>query len=88
MTPLDPSFYPDFQYQSKGFLKDIWGKKKEQSQLNDLLNSVLRKYAELKQPYFTNFIHTTRNPVGGGGDEAAVPGERCIHFRVSFSPHL
>ena len=67
MTPLDPSFYPDFQYQSKGFLKDIWGKKKEQAQLNELLNSVLRKYAELKQPYFTNFIHTTRDPVGGRG---------------------
>ena len=76
MTPLDPSFYPDFQYQSKGFLKDIWGKKKEQAQLNELLNSVLRKYAELKQPYFTNFIHTTRDPVGGGGDDAAVPGAR------------
>lgn len=76
LTPLDPSFYPDFQYQSKGFLKDIWGKKKEQAQLNDLLNSVLRKYSELKQPYFTNFIHTTRDPVGGAGDEAAVPGAR------------
>lgn len=81
MTPLDPSFYPDFQYQSKGFLKDIWGKKKEQAQQNDLLNSVLRKYAELKQPYFTNVIHTTSNPVGGGVDEAAVPGARmnCVY---------
>lgn len=80
MTPLDPSFYPDFQYQSKGFLKDNWGKKKEQAQQNDLLNSVLRKYAELKQPYFTNVIHTTSNPVGGGVDEAAVPGARmnCV----------
>lgn len=81
MTPLDPSFYPDFQYQSKGFLKDNWGKKKEQAQQNDLLNSVLRKYAELKQPYFTNVIHTTSNPVGGGVDEAAVPGARmnCVY---------
>lgn len=76
LTPLDPSFYPDFQYQSKGFLKDIWGKKKEQAQLNDLLNSVLRKYSELRQPYFTNFIHTTRDPVGGTVDEAVVPGAR------------
>jgi len=59
-TPLDPSFYPDFQYRSKGLIQDFFGKKKEQAQLNDLLNNVLRKYAELKQPYFTNFIHTTR----------------------------
>lgn len=76
LTPLDPSFYPDFQYQSKGFLKDIRGKKKEQAQLNELLNNVLRKYSELKQPYFTNFIHTTRDPVGGGIDDAVVPCAR------------
>lgn len=76
LTPLDPSFYPDFQYQSKGFLKDILGKKKEQAQLNDLLNNVLRKYAELRSPYFTNFIHTTRDTTASGGDEAAVPGAR------------
>lgn len=59
-TPLDPSFYPDFQYKSKGIIKDLFGKKKEQSQLNELLNNVLTKYADLKRPYFTNFIHTTR----------------------------
>lgn len=41
LTPLDPSFYPDFQYQSKGLIKDFLGKKKEQAQLNDLLNNVL-----------------------------------------------
>ena len=75
MTPLDPSFYPDFQYQSKGFIKDLLGKKKEQAQLNDLLNNVLRKYAQLKQPYFTNFIHTARDTTAGGS-EASVPGPR------------
>lgn len=74
LTPLDPSFYPDFQYRSKGFIKDFLGKKKEQAQLNDLLSNVLRKYAELKQPYFTNFIHTTRD--GAGGAESSVPGPR------------
>lgn len=37
---------------------DFFGKKKEQAQLNNLLNSVLRKYAELKTPYFTSFIHS------------------------------
>lgn len=75
LTPLDPSFYPDFQYRSKGLLKDFLGKKKEQAQLNDLLNNVLRKYSELKQPYFTNFIHTTREGAGGR-DETGVPGPR------------
>lgn len=75
LTPLDPSFYPDFQYQSKGFIKDFLGKKKEQAQLNDLLNNVLRKYAQLKQPYFTNFIHTTRD-TAAGSSEVGVPGPR------------
>ena len=75
LTPLDPSFYPDFQYRSKGLIKDFLGKKKEQAQLNDLLNNVLRKYSELKQPYFTNFIHTTRESAGSS-DDAGVPGPR------------
>lgn len=74
LTPLDPSFYPDFQYRSKGLIKDFLGKKKEQAQLNDLLSNVLKKYSELKQPYFTNFIHTTR--VSRGNDDAKVPGPR------------
>ena len=75
LTPLDPSFYPDFQYRSKGLIQDFFGKKKEQAQLNDLLSNVLRKYAELKQPYFTNFIHTTRERAGNS-DDASVPGPR------------
>lgn len=75
LTPLDPSFYPDFQYQSKGFIKDFLGKKKEQAQLNDLLNNVLRKYAQLKQPYFTNFIHTTRETASTSND-VGMPGPR------------
>lgn len=75
LTPLDPSFYPDFQYQSKGLIKDFLGKKKEQAQLNELLNNVLRKYAQLKQPYFTNFIHTTRE-TGPSGSDVGVPGPR------------
>lgn len=37
MTPLNPSFYLDFQYRSKGVLKDLFGKKKEKTQLNQLL---------------------------------------------------
>ncbi|QKZ04851.1 restriction endonuclease [Pseudomonas eucalypticola] len=75
LTPLDPSYYPDFQYQSKGLIKDFLGKKKEQAQLTDLLNSVLRKYSQLRQPYFTNFIHTTRETASGASD-IGVPGPR------------
>lgn len=75
LTPIDPSFYPDFQYRSKGLLQDFFGKKKEQAQLNDLLNNVLRKYSELKQPYFINFIHTTREGAGSA-DGHGAPGPR------------
>lgn len=60
MIPLNPSFYPEFQYQSKGILKDLFGKKKEQSQLNQLLQDVLDKYSSFKDPYFTNFIYTAK----------------------------
>ncbi len=41
-------------------LKDLFGKKKEVSQLNQLLESVLEKYSNFKDPYFTNFIYTSR----------------------------
>ncbi|WP_248465007.1 restriction endonuclease [Pectobacterium versatile] len=60
LIPLNPSFYPEFHYQSKGMLKDLFGKKKEQSQLNQLLESVLEKYSRFKDPYFTNFIYTSK----------------------------
>lgn len=85
-VPLDPSFYPEFQYQSKGFLKDLIGKKKEQAQLNELLRSVLRKYAELKKPYFANFFHTL-GPEGIEPDDATTPGARlngCYSSRELF----
>ncbi|MGF6299406.1 MULTISPECIES: hypothetical protein [Paraburkholderia] len=74
-VPLDPSFYPDFQYQSKGFIKDFLGKKKEQAQLNDLLRNVLNKYAALKQPYFANYIYTVRAGEAQTQD-AETPGAR------------
>ncbi|MDG2391941.1 MAG: hypothetical protein P8M49_00410, partial [Thalassotalea sp.] len=61
MIPLDPSFYDEFQYQSKGFFKDILGKKKETEKLRNLLSEVLKKYHLLKKPYFQNFIHTSNS---------------------------
>lgn len=39
--------------------RSIW-QKKEQTQLNQLLENVLEKYSSLKDPYFTNFIYTSR----------------------------
>ncbi|MEN8503601.1 MULTISPECIES: restriction endonuclease [Paraburkholderia] len=74
-VPLEPSFYPEFQYQTKGFLKDLLGKKKEQAQLNDLLRAVLQKYSELKKPYFANFFHTI-NHEQAQPNEASTPGAR------------
>ena len=47
-VPLDPSFYPEFQYQTKGFIKDLLGKKREQIQLNDKLRSVLQNIRNSK----------------------------------------
>lgn len=73
-VPLDPSFYPEFQYQAKGFLKDLLGKKKEQIELNEKLSNVLRKYSELKTPYFANFLHTINGAeMGSNGTEALGP---------------
>lgn len=74
-VPLDPSFYPEFQYQAKGFLKDLLGKKKEQGQLNEKLSRVLRKYSELKKPYFANFVHTMAH-AGTTSSEENSPGPR------------
>ncbi|WP_347557722.1 restriction endonuclease [Robbsia sp. KACC 23696] len=55
--PLDASFFPEFQYQTKGFVKDLLVKRSEQAQLGELLRAVLQKYARFKMPYFANFLH-------------------------------
>lgn len=70
MVPLDPSYYPDFHYESKGFLKDLFGKKKEQAQLNDLLERVLTKYDELLSPYFINYAHIILRENNNATDES------------------
>ena len=74
-VPLDPSFYPEFQYQTKGFLKDLLGRKREQAQLNDLLREVLQKYSELRKPYFANFFHAIKHE-GVEPNDATTPGAR------------
>ncbi|KZN30050.1 hypothetical protein N480_03650 [Pseudoalteromonas luteoviolacea S2607] len=57
LVPLNASFYSDFHYESKGFVKDLFAKKKEQAGLDDLLKRVLKKYNQLREPYFCNFAY-------------------------------
>ena len=59
--PLEPEYYPEFQYQSKGILKDIFVKRKTQKELSDKLERVLLKYSKFETPYFVNYVHISRN---------------------------
>ena len=56
---IDPEFYPEFQYRSQGFLKDLFLKKQLQMQLNAKLDAVLEKYKQFERPYFVNYVHLT-----------------------------
>jgi hypothetical protein len=68
---LDPEFYPEFQYRSQGFVRDLFLKKKTEKALQTKLDSVLEKYHRLERPYFINFVHCA-----GRYDVAqAQPGE-------------
>ena len=53
--PLDPVFYPEFEYKSGGFVSDIFFKKTELKKIDIKLDSVLSKYHEFKTPYFINY---------------------------------
>lgn len=55
--PLDPEFYPEFQYKSKGLVKDLFVKKKTEKELQEKLDSVLQKYKQFEEPYFINYMH-------------------------------
>lgn len=67
--PLDPKFYPEFQYQSKGLIKDLIVKRKEVAQIQDTLESVLIRYKTLKNPYFINFIYINNYADKGASKE-------------------
>ena len=71
MVPLQAAYYPDFHYESKGFVKDLFGKKKEQANLRDLLERVLSKYNELINPYFINYAHILLRDSQAGSDLAS-----------------
>lgn len=43
-VPLDPSYYPEFQYQSRGLVVDLLFKGKVQQELSADRSAVLRKW--------------------------------------------
>lgn len=53
--PLNPEYYPEFEYKSKGLIGDILFKKKEQEKIGGKLDAVLSKYNTFKNPYFINY---------------------------------
>lgn len=69
---LDPAYYPEFQYRPKGFFDKLFFKNKKQRELNEKLDIVLKKYRQLKNPYFTNYLSIARpntdNPPAGPAD--------------------
>jgi hypothetical protein len=56
-VPLNPAYYPEFQYASRGFLKDVLVKKRTEKELQTKLDAVLAKYEEFEDPYFVNYMH-------------------------------
>jgi len=55
--PLDPAYYPEFQYVSQGVVKDLLRKKRTERELRATLETVLAKYREFEDPYFVNYMH-------------------------------
>ncbi|MCA9950159.1 MAG: restriction endonuclease [Anaerolineales bacterium] len=62
-VPLDPKYLPEFQYQSKGFVQDMFLGGAEKSKLKRKLQSVLTKYDQFKYPYFVNYLHIARGSI-------------------------
>jgi restriction system protein len=56
-VPLDPAYYPEFQYRSQGVVRDLLVKKKTEKALDAKLEAVLAKYEQFKNPYFVNYMH-------------------------------
>lgn len=56
-VPLDPAYYPEFQYQTQGFVSDLLFKRKAIEDLGLKRAEVLRKYHQFESPYFVNYVH-------------------------------
>lgn len=70
-VPLNPEYYPEFQYRSKGLVKDLFLRKKTEKVLESKLNAVLEKYHQFEKPYFVNFVHFA----GPSGMDSSQAGE-------------
>lgn len=64
IVSLQPQFYPEFQYRSQGFVKDLFVKRKTEKHLQSKLDSVLTKYDEFEKPYFVNYMQLAGRGVG------------------------
>jgi len=53
--PLNPEYYPEFEYRSEGFISDLFFKKTEQKKIDTKLDSILSKYHDFRSPYFINY---------------------------------
>ena len=82
--PLDPKYYPEFQYQSKGFFKDIFVKSKELKKINYKLETVLDKYAKFEKPYFVNYVHIS----GHINEQEELKESREYSYSVLFKKLL
>ena len=68
-VPLNPAFYNEFQYESKGVINDLFFKKNKTKLLGAVLNIVLEKYEDLKHPYFTNFTYISSHIDSDNSDD-------------------
>ena len=68
-TPIDPRLYPEFQYKSKGFVKDLFVKKRVEGELQEKLDATLEKYFRFEDPYFINYVNISAysGDVASGG---------------------
>src|SRR4051812_21729403 len=55
-VPLDPAYYPEFQYESQGVVRDLLMKKRTEKELRAKLDAVLAKYEQFEDPYFINYM--------------------------------
>lgn len=70
-VPLDPEYYAEFQYRSRGLVKDLFLKKRTEEKLQTALDAVLEKYKEFEHPYFVNYVHLA----GQGAVSVHVSGD-------------
>lgn len=87
-VPLDPAYYPEFAYSSKGFVKDLFVKRKAEQKLKAKLEDVLDKYRQFEDPYFVNFMHITDSDPVAGSDPTESAKLKLFHavlVRLGFN---